>query len=37
MSIYVLLDYIEFSRKIRDKPTWEGLKDIKRCFGGIRI
>ena len=32
MSIYVLLDYIEFSRKIRDKPTWEGLKRHKKMF-----
>ena len=32
MSIYVLIDYIEFSRKIRDNPTWEGLKRHKKMF-----
>lgn len=32
VSIYVLKDYIEFSMKIKDKPTWKGLKEHKKMF-----
>ena len=32
MSIQVLKDYVEFSREIGEKPTWEGLKEHKKMF-----
>lgn len=32
MSVQVLKDYVEFSREIGEKPTWEGLKEHKKMF-----
>ena len=32
MSVQVLKDYVEFSREIGAKLTWEGLKEHKKMF-----
>ena len=32
MDIFILIDYIEFSKEIEEEPTWKGLKEHKRMF-----
>lgn len=35
MDIFILIDYIEFSKEIEEEPTWKGLKEHKRMLEGL--
>ena len=35
MDIFILIDYIEFSKEIGESPSWEGLKEHKRMLEGL--